>query len=305
MTLDQIRYVLEIAKCQSINKAANNLFISQSSLSNAIKNLENELNEPLFIRTNRGVTLTKFGETFVSYIEPLQLQIKQLDALAKKKPQGRKHTLSVASSGFEQVSNICSAIYKNYKGSIRIEQYDGDGDETINMVANGVVEVGLIRIWNCYFPFVRQQMQSKGVQFFPLESLQLAITVGKNNPLYYLDADFVTVEQLAPYPMVMNNFTDKGPYADILDRLGLNTYADRFVTDSRTVIHEYVTQTDAWYLNSDHSILKDTHFDDERSLILLQDEIRSEIGWIKQNGVELSPLASAFIDALNGFYIAR
>lgn len=305
MTLDQIRYVLEIAKFQSINKAAKNLFVSQSSLSNAVKSLENELNEPLFIRTNRGVTLTKFGETFISFVAPLQLQIQQLDSLIKKKPQGGKHTFSVASSGFEQVSNICSMIYKKYKGSVRIEQYDGDGDETINMVASGVAEVGLIRIWNCYLPLVRQQMKSKGVQFFPLESLQLAITVGKNNPLYYSEKNFVTVEQLSLYPMVMNNFTDKGPYADILDRLKLNTFADRFVTDSRTVIHEYVIQTDAWYLNSDHSILKDTHFDDERSLILLQDEIRSEIGWIKRSGVEPSLLGSEFIDILNGYYLDR
>ena len=55
MTLDQINYVLEIERTGSINKAATNLFISQSALSLAIQNLERELGQPIFVRSSRGV----------------------------------------------------------------------------------------------------------------------------------------------------------------------------------------------------------------------------------------------------------
>lgn len=48
MTLTQFKYVLEIAKAGSVNQAANNLFVSQSVLSNSIKALENELGQKIF-----------------------------------------------------------------------------------------------------------------------------------------------------------------------------------------------------------------------------------------------------------------
>ena len=54
MTLQQMRYAVEIADCGSINEAAKKLFISQPSLSGTIKDLENELDITLFLRSNRG-----------------------------------------------------------------------------------------------------------------------------------------------------------------------------------------------------------------------------------------------------------
>ncbi len=58
MTFLQLNYVTEIYNCGSINKAAQNLFVSQSSLSNSIRELEDELGIKIFIRSNRGIILT-------------------------------------------------------------------------------------------------------------------------------------------------------------------------------------------------------------------------------------------------------
>ena len=59
MTLQQIHYVLTVAASGSMNKAAEELFISQPSLTNAIKDLESEIGIKIFLRTSRGVILTK------------------------------------------------------------------------------------------------------------------------------------------------------------------------------------------------------------------------------------------------------
>lgn len=48
MTIQQLQYVLEIARCGSASRAAKNLFLSQPNLSSAIKNLEQELGFPIF-----------------------------------------------------------------------------------------------------------------------------------------------------------------------------------------------------------------------------------------------------------------
>ncbi|WP_411745719.1 LysR family transcriptional regulator, partial [Reinekea sp.] len=57
MTLQQLKYVLEVASKGSMNEAARSLFISQPRLSTAIKELERDVKITIFIRTNRGVTV--------------------------------------------------------------------------------------------------------------------------------------------------------------------------------------------------------------------------------------------------------
>ena len=89
MTLNQLKYVIEIARTGSINKAASNLFISQPVLSASIKSLETECGKPLFSRSNRGIELTPFGKVFLSYITPIHMQLCQLDDMIfkeQKKP---------------------------------------------------------------------------------------------------------------------------------------------------------------------------------------------------------------------------
>lgn len=61
MTLQQLKYIIEIVNCGSMNLAAQKLFVSQPSLSNAVKELEKELGIEIFIRTNKGVTLSSSG----------------------------------------------------------------------------------------------------------------------------------------------------------------------------------------------------------------------------------------------------
>ena len=85
MTLNQLNYVIEVNKCGTINKAAANLFTSQSVLSTSIRNLEAELGRDIFIRSPKGVTPTPFGHTFLNYIIPIHHQLKQLDDMIEKK----------------------------------------------------------------------------------------------------------------------------------------------------------------------------------------------------------------------------
>lgn len=64
MTITQVLYVLKVAECGSMNQAAKELFTSQPSLHNQLKNLENEVGCPLFERNSQGVSLTNAGQAF-------------------------------------------------------------------------------------------------------------------------------------------------------------------------------------------------------------------------------------------------
>ena len=66
MTLQQLKYALTIADCNSINEASKQLFISQPSLSETIRELETELGFDIFLRSNRGIVITPEGEEFLA-----------------------------------------------------------------------------------------------------------------------------------------------------------------------------------------------------------------------------------------------
>ena len=58
MTLQQMKYALTIAEQGSMNKAAEQLFISQPSLTSAVRELEKEIGIQVFVRSSRGVSVT-------------------------------------------------------------------------------------------------------------------------------------------------------------------------------------------------------------------------------------------------------
>ena len=79
MTLQQLRYVIEVAKTGSMNVAAKQLFVSQPSLSMAIRELENDVHISIFERTTKGVVITAEGEEFLGYARQIINQVELLE----------------------------------------------------------------------------------------------------------------------------------------------------------------------------------------------------------------------------------
>lgn len=79
LNLQQLKYVLEVAEKGSMNEAAKSLYISQPRLSQAINELEKAIKMPLFIRTNRGVTVTNEGSEFLGYARQVLQQFNMLE----------------------------------------------------------------------------------------------------------------------------------------------------------------------------------------------------------------------------------
>ena len=86
MTLQQLRYVIKIVQAGSMNLAAQQLFISQPSLSKAIAELEKEMQITIFERSNRGVVLTDSGSRFLSYARQVVEQADLLEHQYKSLP---------------------------------------------------------------------------------------------------------------------------------------------------------------------------------------------------------------------------
>ena len=81
MTLQQLRYATMAAQTGTITEAAKKLYITQPSLTNAIHDLEKEMNIVIFNRTNKGITLSKEGVDFLGYARQV---LEQADILEDK-----------------------------------------------------------------------------------------------------------------------------------------------------------------------------------------------------------------------------
>ncbi|MGN0593592.1 MAG: LysR family transcriptional regulator, partial [Hominimerdicola sp.] len=101
MTLQQMKYVIEIVRCGSITEAAKRLFISQPSLSNAVKDIEKETGIEIFKRTVRGITLTTEGTEFLSYARQVVEQAELMEQrYLNKKPSKQLCSVSTQHYAF-------------------------------------------------------------------------------------------------------------------------------------------------------------------------------------------------------------
>ena len=119
MTLFQLKYVVEVAKTGNITEAAKRLYLSQPSLTNAIRELEKEMQITIFCRTNRGVTVTNEGDLFLSYARQV---LEQTDLLTEKftgKGAGSRH-FSVSCQHYSFAVNAFVDVIREYGG----KQYD-------------------------------------------------------------------------------------------------------------------------------------------------------------------------------------
>ena len=119
MTLLQLKYVVEVAKTGNITEAAKRLYLSQPSLTNAIRELEKEMQITIFCRTNRGVTVTNEGDLFLSYARQV---LEQTDLLTEKftgKGAGSRH-FSGSCQHYSFAVNAFVDVIREYGG----KQYD-------------------------------------------------------------------------------------------------------------------------------------------------------------------------------------
>mgnify|MGYP001538095547 FL=1 len=100
MTLLQMSYILEIDRCGSINRAAQNLFVSQSALSSAIAEVEKELGITIFHRSNRGVALTEDGRELLNQIIPIVERSRKITRYYSERRAENRVTLSIAAQRY-------------------------------------------------------------------------------------------------------------------------------------------------------------------------------------------------------------
>lgn len=182
MTIQQCKYVLEIAKSGSFSEAAKHLFIAQSSLSGSIKALEQELSIKIFERSSNGVYLTDEGAEFVRYASQIA---QQNDFIYEKYNSDKKcDKLFISTQHYDFIADIFgrmvdSAKEDNYKFSLRETQTI----EVINEVENGYSDIGIIALKDSDYTIMERFLKGKGLNFSPFLKTSPHVFLREGHPL--------------------------------------------------------------------------------------------------------------------------
>ncbi len=178
MTLQQLYYFREVAQTQHFTKAAENLYVSQSSLSHAILTLERELGVTLFIRSNgKRVTLTRFGRELLPYVEKTLADAEEIERVAQQERNPMSGAVVVAYS-FINGYTLIPEVFEGFISNKRNENIVIDFDITHNTrpteerVLAGDVDIA----FNCTDGVA-------GISTYPFAKQQLYLFLPYNHPL--------------------------------------------------------------------------------------------------------------------------
>ena len=294
MTLQQLRYVIEVAEKGSISGASKSLFISQPSLTNAIKELEKEIQITIFLRTNKGVVLSNEGIEFVGYARQI---IEQTNLLEDKYINYKKHKkrFAVSTQHYSFAVNAFVDVIKEFG----YENYDFTLRETktyniIRDVSQLKAELGILYLSDENEKIISKLIYENGLVFEEIVRAKPHIFISANHPL--AKEEIITFEQLKGYPCLQfeqgeyNSFhffeelygsLEKEKAINVRDRatlfnlvIGLNGY-----TISSGIISKE--------LNGENIISKPLKADDEM-----------RIGIIYHKNITLSNLAIEYMKAI-------
>lgn len=299
MTFSQLNYILEVSRCGSINKAASKLFVSQSSLSNSIQELEKELNITIFIRSTKGIELTSEGSEFLSYIRPLIEQQKHILSLYENKNHKPCLRLSVATQRYPFAVKAFTELINSQdhpKFEVRIKETGIF--QIIEDVYNNDCGIGVIFISRESEKFIRKTLESKNIAFTSIIKINPCVYMRKGHPL--ADKDVIHFHQLMDYPYVV---FDHGQgknlyYTEEINLSGFKIPEKLIFVHDRASMYNIVSNTNAFSIGS--GILNKGYFDSDviSRPVECNSEDVMELGWIKQANRKLSEVEEQYIKYL-------
>lgn len=199
MTLQQLKYVIEVVRSRSISKAAQHLFISQPSLSNAIKELEKELGIKIFSRTNKGIIITPEGSEFLGYARQVVEQAELLENRYSNTQVLPQQHFSVSAQHYAFAVSAFVRLLKEYNR----EEYEFTLRETktyeiIDDVKNLRSEIGILYVNEFNKKVIHKFLREGNLIFHELFEARPHVFISSRNPL--VKQDYVTLSDLVPYP---------------------------------------------------------------------------------------------------------
>ena len=297
MTLQQLKYIVTVAETGNITEAAKRLFISQPSLTNAVRELENEMQVTIFNRTTKGVVVTNEGDVFLSYARQI---LEQVGLLEEKylNVKERRPRFSVSCQHYSFAVNAFVDVIKAFDAN----QYDFTLRETqtyeiIEDVSKLRSEIGILYVSSKNEEIIGKLLKQNDLEFQELFIAKPHVFIYSKHPL--AERENIALEELEEYPYLSfeqgeyNSFYFSEEILSTLDRKKNIKVRDRATLFNLVIgLNGYTVSSGviSRELNGENIIAKP----------LLVDEYM-RIGIIRQKNMPLSRYGVLYIEALQKY----
>ena len=294
MTLQQLRYIVTVAETGNITEAARQLFVSQPSLTNAIRELEKEMQITIFHPTNKGVTITNEGDEFLAYARQVLEQTSLLEERFLNKKE-RRSRFSVSCQHYSFAVNAFVDVIREFGG----KKYDFTLRETqtyeiIEDVSRLKSEIGILYTSSKNEEIIQKMLRMNGLVFRELFVAKPHVFLSAEHPL--AGEEMVTLDDLADYPYLSfeqgeyNSFYFSEEILSTLDRRKNIKVRDRATLFNLVIgLNGYTVSSGviSKELNGENIIARPLDVDE-----------KMRIGTITQKNMPLSRYGKAYMEAL-------
>lgn len=294
MRIQQLHYIIKIVETGSMNEAAKQLFITQPSLSNAVRDLEREMGIDIFNRNPKGITLTKDGVEFLSYARQVVEQTALLEERYKSKTTHRE-LFSVSSQHYAFVVNAFVSLL----GEADMTQYELFLRETrtweiIDDVKNFRSEIGVLFLNSYNRDVLTKMFDDNHLTYTSLFKAHPHIFVSKDNPL--AKKTLIHLEDLEDFPYLSYDQGIHNSFYFSEEIMSQIPHKKSIVVSDRATLFNLLIGLDGYTIAT--GILNSKLNGDNIVSIPLDVEDMIDIVYIRHEKANLSKMGEKFIDYL-------
>lgn len=297
MTLQQILYAVTIAETGSINSAANKLYVSQSCLSSAIRDLEREFRISLFVRTNRGVIVTPDGEEFLGYARQMLEQYRLMqDKYLEHGARKRRFVVSLQHYSFA-VQAFINTIREYSADEYEFAVYETRTETVIDNVKNLRSEIGVLYVNDFNRSALGKIFHDSEVDFVPLFDCPISVYLWRSHPLARRDK--IAIEELMPYPNLSFDQGKNNSFYYAEEALSAYPYRQVIKASDRATMLNLMVGLNGYTLCSG-LICEELNGNLYKTVPLATDE-KMTIGYVKKTQIPLSEIGAKYVERLRGY----
>ncbi|HFH8867004.1 TPA: LysR family transcriptional regulator [Streptococcus agalactiae] len=294
MRIQQLQYVIKIVETGSMNEAAKQLYITQPSLSNAVRNLETEMGIQIFIRNPKGITLTKDGMEFLSYAR----QILEQTALLEERYKGDNTSRELFSVSSQHYAFVVNAFVALFNGT-DMTQYELFLHETrtweiIDDVKNFRSEIGVLFLNSYNRDVLTKLFDDNSLIATTLFTTTPHIFVSKSNPL--ANRKKLSMKDLEDYPYLSYDQGLHNSFYFSEEMMSQIPHPKSIVVSDRATLFNLMIGLDGYTVAT--GILNSKLNGDEIVAIPLDVDDVIDIVYIRHDKANLSKMGQKFIDYL-------
>lgn len=296
MTLQQLKYALTIADCNSINEASKQLYISQPSLSETIRELETELGFDIFLRSNRGIVITPEGEEFLGYARQVTEQFGLLKSKYIDKKTKEKFSVSTQHYTFA-VQAFVETVKKTGMEQYEFAVHETTTTSVIENVKNFKSEIGVLYQNDFNENVLNKMFRENGLEFIELFQCDTFVYLWSGHPL--AGQQVISMEELDKYPCLSFDQGKNNSLYLAEEMKSTYDYRRLIKANDRATLLNLMRGLNAYTLCSG-IICEDLNGNDYMAIPLRETE-KMRIGYLKRKGVKISHIGEIYIEELKKY----